>query len=80
MTVVSLGDGLLVFWSLASRIAAMIEAAITSVDANRSAVRLCSSIAFFRSCSSRAIARLIRPTDYLTPRTCRSITGLDSLP
>ena len=53
-------------WSLASLTAAMIDAAITSVDANRSVIRFCSSIAFLRSCSSRAIARLIRPTDHLT--------------
>ena len=38
------------------------------------AVRLCSSIAFFRSCSSRAIARLIRPTDHLGLRTFSTTT------
>lgn len=48
-------------WSLASRTAAMIDAAITSVEANRSVMRFCSAIAFVRSCSSRAIARLISP-------------------
>jgi hypothetical protein len=37
----------------------MIDAAITSVEANRSVIRFCSSIAFALSCSSRAIARFI---------------------
>jgi hypothetical protein len=36
MTDVKRGDGLLMSWSLASRMAAMIDAAITSVDAKRS--------------------------------------------
>src|ERR1019366_4446465 len=47
--------------SLASRTAAMIDAAITSVEANRSVMRLCSSIVLARSRSSRAMARFISP-------------------
>ena len=47
--------------SLASRTAAMIDAANTSVEANRSVIRLCSSIVFARSRSSRAMARFISP-------------------
>lgn len=50
--------------SLASRTAAMIDAAITSVEANRSVIRFCSAIALVRSCSSRAMARLISPMDH----------------
>lgn len=60
-TDVKRGDGLLMFGSRASRTAAMIDAAITSVEANRSVMRFCSAIALFRSCSSRAMARLISP-------------------
>lgn len=63
-TDVKRGDGLLMSFSLASRIAAMIDAAITSVEANRSVIRFCSSIAFALSCSSRAIARFISPISY----------------
>lgn len=47
--------------SRASRTAAMIDAAITSVEANRSVMRFCSVIALVRSYSSRAMARLISP-------------------
>ena len=36
MTDTKRGDGLLMSWSLASRTAAMIDAAITSVEVNRS--------------------------------------------
>ena len=61
MTDVSLGDGPLMFSSLARRTAAMMDAAITEVEANLSVMRFCSSIAFVRSRSSRAIARLIMP-------------------
>jgi hypothetical protein len=61
-TEVNRGDGLLMSGSLASRTAAMIDAAITSVEANRSVIRLCSAIALVRSCSSLAMARLISPT------------------
>lgn len=50
--------------NLESRTAAMIDAAITSVEASRSVMRFCSSIAFARSCSSLAIARLITPTSH----------------
>jgi hypothetical protein len=60
-TDVSLGDGLLMS-SRARRTAAMIDAAITRVEANLSVMRFCSSIDFARSCSSRAMARLIMPT------------------
>ena len=60
-TDVNRGDVLPMSCSLARRTAAMIDAAITSVEANRSVMRFCSSIAFARSCSSRAIARLIWP-------------------
>jgi hypothetical protein len=60
-TDVKRGDGLLMSGSLASRTAAMIDAAITSVEANRSVIRFCSAIALVRSCSSRAMARLISP-------------------
>ena len=60
-TDVKRGDGLLMSGSLASRTAAMIDAAITSVEANRSLMRFCSVIALVRSCSSRAMARLISP-------------------
>ena len=63
-TEVKRGDGRLMSASLASRTAAMIEAAITSVEANRSVIRFCSAIALARSCSSRAIARLISPTHH----------------
>jgi hypothetical protein len=55
------GDGLLMSGSLASRTAAMIDAAITSVEANLSVIRFCSANALVRSCSSRAMARLISP-------------------
>lgn len=61
MTDVRRGDSLLMSCSLARRTAAMIDAAITSVEANRSVMRFCSSITFARSCSSRAMARLISP-------------------
>jgi hypothetical protein len=64
MTDVKRGDGLLMSCSLASRTAAMIEAAITSVEANRSVMRLCSSIVLARSRSSRAMARFISPIFY----------------
>ena len=60
-TDVKRGDGLLMSGSLASRTAAMIDAAITSVEAKRSVIRFCSAIALFRSCSSLAMARLISP-------------------
>ena len=60
-TDVKRGDGLLMSGSLASRTAAMIDAAITSVEANRSVIRFCSAIALVRSCSSRAMARFISP-------------------
>jgi hypothetical protein len=63
-TDVNHGDGLLFSGSLASRTAAMIDAAITSVQANRSVMRFCASIALARSCSSRAIARFIAPISY----------------
>ena len=63
-TDVKRGDGLLMFCSLASRTAAMIDAAITSVEANRSVMRLCSSIVLARSRSSRAMARFISPISY----------------
>ena len=58
--------------SLASRTAAMIDAAITSVEANRSVMRFCSAIALVRSCSSLAMARLISPTHHR-----RSVTRED---
>ena len=58
-TDVKRGEGLLMSGSLASRTAAMIDAAITSVEANLSVMRFCSAIALVRSCSSRAMARLI---------------------
>jgi hypothetical protein len=61
MTDIRRGDGLLMSCSLASRTAAMIDAAMTSVEANRSVMLFCSSNALSRSCSSRAIARLISP-------------------
>ena len=61
ITDVSRGDGLLMSGSLASRTAAMIDAAITSVEANLSVIRFCSSTTLARSYSSRAIARLISP-------------------
>lgn len=61
-TDVKRGDGLLMSGSLASRTAAMIDAAITSVEANRSVMRFSSAIALVRSCSSLAMARLISPT------------------
>ena len=60
-TDVKRGNGLLMSGSLASRTAAMIDAAITSVEANRSVMRFCSAIALVRSCCSRAMARLISP-------------------
>jgi hypothetical protein len=60
-TDVNRGDGLLMSGSLASRTAAMIDAAITSVEANRSVMRFCSIIALVRSCSPRAMARFISP-------------------
>ena len=62
MTDVKRGDGLLMSGSLASRTAAMIDAAITRVEAKRSVIRFCSAIALVRSCSSLAMARLISPT------------------
>ena len=68
MTDVKRGDGLLMSCSLASRTAAMIEAAITSVEANRSVMRLCSSIVLARSRSSRAMARFISPMSYRRSR------------
>jgi hypothetical protein len=43
ITDVTLGDDLVMFSSRANRTAAMIEAQIASVDANRSVVRRCSS-------------------------------------
>ena len=61
-TAVRRGDGLLMSGSLASRTAAMIDAAITSVEANRSVILFCSAITLVRSCSSLAMARLISPT------------------
>jgi hypothetical protein len=60
-TDVKRGDGLLMSGSLASRTAAIIDAAITSVEANRSVIHFCSAIALVRSCSSRATARRISP-------------------
>jgi hypothetical protein len=60
-TDVKRGDGLLMSCSLASRTAAIIDAAITSVEANRSVMRFCSSIVLARSRSSRAMARFISP-------------------
>jgi hypothetical protein len=60
MTDVSLGDGPLMS-SRANRTAAMIDAAITKVEANLSVMLFCSSIDFARSCSSRAMARFITP-------------------
>lgn len=63
-TDVKRGDGLLMSGSLASRTAAMIDAAITSVEANLSVIRFCSAIALVRSSSSRAMARLISPMYY----------------
>jgi hypothetical protein len=59
-TKASLGDGPLMS-SRANRTAAMIDAAITKVEANLSVMRFCSSIDFARSCSSRAMARFITP-------------------
>ena len=47
MTEVSLGDGRLMS-SRANRTAAMMDAAIASVEANRSVIRRCSSFAFAR--------------------------------
>jgi hypothetical protein len=60
---VSRGDDLLMS-SLANRTAAMMEAAITSVDANRSCLRRCSS--------SLAIALFISPISVSTSQSERA--------
>jgi hypothetical protein len=60
ITDVSLGDGLLMS-SRAKRTAAMMDAAITRVEANLSVKRCCSSIDLDRSRSSQTMARFIKP-------------------
>ena len=61
--------------SLASRTAAMIDAAITSVEAKRSVIRFCSAIALVRSCSSLAMARLISPMYHRRFVTCEGFAN-----
>ena len=56
-TAVSLGDGRLISGSRARRTAAMIAAAMTSVDF----IRVCSCIFSAQASRSRAIARFISP-------------------
>ena len=53
----------------------MIDAAITRVEVNRSVViRFCSSIAFARSRSSRAIARFMKPISVSpSAQACREV-------
>ena len=65
-TAVSLGDGRLMSESRAKRTAAMMAAAMTSVDF----IRICSCIFSAQASRSRAIARFISPIS--APRTARA--------